>query len=120
MKSGFLRNILYSSVGLSLLFLAGCSSPKHAINFKIHTEPEGAHIIYRQDNNSWIYLGPTPLNVVEVIPEEQLEGNHTISLKAMRCGYLDQTREWSGDLVVREIEEKGVIFWAPRLIKNDE
>ena len=34
---------------MSLLLLTGCSTVKHAANFKIHTEPEGAHIIYQQD-----------------------------------------------------------------------
>ena len=114
----FCKLLLLSGV-MSLLMLTGCSS-KLAVNFKVHTEPEGAHVVYQQDNYSWIYLGVTPLDVVEVISEEQLGGNHTISIKAMRCGYLDQTKEWSGKSLVREVEEKGIIFWTPRLIENNE
>jgi len=105
---------------MSLLMLTGCSSAKHAVNFKIHTEPEGAHIIYQQDGGAWIYLGLTPLDVVNVIPEDKLKSAHTSTLRAMRCGYLDQTKEWSGDSLVREVEEKGIIFWTPRLIKNNQ
>jgi len=105
---------------MSLLLLTGCSTVKHAANFKIHTEPEGAHIIYQQDGGSWIYLGLTPLDVVNVISEDKLKDTNTFSMRAMRCGYLDQTKEWSGDSLVREVEEKGIIFWTPRLIKNNE
>lgn len=112
------KMLLLSSV-MSLLILTGCSS-KLAVNFKVHTEPEGAHVVYQQDNYSWIYLGVTPLDVVEVMSKEQLGGNHTISIKAMRCGYLDQKKEWSGKSLAREVEEKGIIFWTPRLIENNQ
>jgi hypothetical protein len=38
----------------------------------------------------------------------------------MRCGYLDQEKQWTGEALVDEIEEKGEVFWTPRLIKNVE
>lgn len=113
------KMLLFAGV-LSLLMLSGCSSTKLAANFKIHSEPEGAFIIYQQDEGSWIYLGLTPLDAVNVIPEDELKAAHKFSLRAMRCGYLDQTKEWSGDSLVSEVEEKGIIFWTPRLIKNNQ
>ena len=104
---------------VSFLVLTGCSS-KHSVNFKIHTEPEGAHVIYRHNSQPWIYLGVTPLDAIEVLHEENLEDNSTISIKAMRCGYLEQVKEWKGETLLEEVEEKGIIFWTPRLIKNTE
>jgi len=103
---------------MSVAFLSGCSSKQTAVNFKIHTEPEGAHIVYRMDNQSWIYLGITPLNVIETLSGDQLDADHTIALRAMRRGYLEQIKEWSGSEIEEEIETKGMIFWTPRLIKD--
>ena len=101
-----------------LLLSAGCSS-KHAVNFKIHTEPEGAHVVYRQNTGSWIYLGITPLDIVEIMKEEKLE-NSKFSLKTMRCGYLEQVKEWTGEELLEEVQNEGVVLWTPRLIKDTE
>lgn len=119
MKKHYFCNLLPLPLLCCLVVLPGCSS-KHPVNFKVHTEPEGAHVIYRQDNASWIYLGLTPLDVVEVMSGEALESDHTVSLRTMRCGYLDQTKEWSGDELQRDLDEKGNILWTPRLIKNSQ
>jgi hypothetical protein len=119
MNLGLLSKIILTSVVLGFFVLTGCSS-RQPINLNIHTEPEGAFIIYRVDSNDWIYLGMTPLNAVEVISEEKLAGDHTFTIKAMRYGYLDQAKEWAGDAVLSENEAKGMIFWTPRLIKNTQ
>lgn len=110
-----IQKLLMICTAISLLALTGCSS-KQAINFNVHTEPEGAHIVYQQDNSQWIYLGVTPVNLIEEISG----GDNTITLKAMRCGYLEQAKEWSGEELQRESEEKGMIFWTPRLIKDTQ
>jgi hypothetical protein len=119
MKTGIMAKIGLLIACLGLLSLNGCASNQQ-INLNIHTEPEGAHIIYRLDNNRWTYLGATPLDTVEIIHEDELKGNHTFSMKAMRCGYLDQAKEWTGDELLEENDNKGMIFWTPRLIKNTE
>ncbi len=111
----------YLIIPFALVFailVNGCSSKQAAVNFKVHTEPEGAHIVYRQDNSSWIYLGITPLNVIEIIPSDKLNDDHIITLRAMRRGYLEQVKEWSGDELEEQLESKGMIFWTPRLIKD--
>lgn len=120
MKNGrYVGPLLMSLLVVLVALMTGCSS-KQPVNFKVHTEPEGAHVIYRQDNLSWIYLGITPLDVVEILADEKLKKEHTISLKVMRYGYLDQVKEWSGKDLEREVKQKGLIFWTPRLIKNTE
>jgi hypothetical protein len=119
MRTGLIKQVLPITAVVFLMALAGCSS-KQSINFKIHTEPEGAHVIIRQDKSRWTYLGVTPLDVVEIFPGDLLEKNNTISLKAMRCGYFEQVKEWTGEQLEQENEEKGRIFWTPRLIKDTQ
>ncbi len=120
MKHGrYVRSLAIFGIIILIAVLTGCSS-RQPVNFKVHTEPEGAHVIYRQDNLSWIYLGITPLDAVEIIPSERLSKEHTISLKVMRCGYLDQAKEWTGADLEREVKQKGQVFWTPRLIRSAE
>lgn len=119
MKTGIISKFGLIVALLGMLSLVGCASNQQ-INLKVHTEPEGAHIIYRVDNSRWVYLGVTPLDIVETIHEDELKDNHTFSMKAMRCGYLEQGKEWKGDDLLEENDGKGMIFWTPRLIKNNE
>lgn len=119
MKTGIKAKLGLIVAVLGLLTLNGCASNQQ-INLKVHTEPEGAHVVYRVDNSRWIYLGVTPLDTIEVIHEDELKDDHTFSMKAMRCGYLEQGKEWTGDALLEENDSKGMIFWTPRLIKNTE
>lgn len=105
---------------LALFLLLGGCSGKHPIDVKIHTEPEGAHIIYSVDNMEWIYLGVTPLEAVQVLDEDELEDGQTFTLKAMRCGYLNQSKQWTADKLYRENKAEGKVLWTPRLIRAVE
>ena len=116
MKNNMMRNLLTAAVVCGVFAFSGCSS-KQSIKFNVHSEPEGAHMIYQSDDSPWIYLGVTPLDVVEVLSGDQLEDDATVTLKVMRCGYLEQAKEWTGEELQQENEEKGMIFWTPRLIK---
>jgi hypothetical protein len=113
------RNILWPILMLLVVSVTACSTTNR-LTLKVHTEPEGAHIVYQLDRSSWIYLGVTPLETIEVFDDSQIEGEHSFTLKAMRYGYLDQTKEWTGEKLLLENEEQGMIFWTPRLIKNIE
>lgn len=119
MKTRLMKQLLTLYVVVFLMALTGCSS-KNAINFNVHSEPEGAHIIYQKDNSPWIYLGVTPLDVIEIFPKDQLEDDNSVTLKAMRCGYLEQAKEWTGEELEEENDKKGRIFWTPRLIKDTQ
>lgn len=119
MKTGIMAKFWLMAAVVGALSLNGCASNQQ-INLKVHTEPEGAHIVYRVDNNHWMYLGATPLDTIEIIHEDELRDDHTFSMKAMRNGYLDQGKEWTGDDLLEENDTKGMIFWTPRLIKNTE
>lgn len=119
MKIRCLQNILFSAAIAITLSMTACSTTNR-INLKIHTEPEGAHIVYQLDQNRWTYLGVTPLESIEMLSDDEIQGNHSFTLKAMRCGYIDQTKEWTGDSLLLEHGDQGMIFWTPRLIKNTE
>lgn len=102
--------------------LSSCAS-KEAINLKIHTDPEGSHIVYRvvqedvRENPQWTYLGVTPYQGITLIDSGAFDDDDTISFKVMRHGYLDQTREWTGGQFMEEYEKNDVLFWTPRLVK---
>lgn len=118
--SGFKR-FLYSFCFVSaVLLLASCAS-KEAINVKIHTDPEGSHIVYRVESDMdepWIYLGVTPYQGVTVMDSSSFGDDSTITFKVMRHGYLDQVKKWTGEQFFEEYEAEGQLFWAPRLVKS--
>ncbi len=108
---------------LALLVLSSACSPSvRTVRFKVNSEPEGAHVVYRvlgddvPCQGQWIYLGNTPLRSVRRYSDEQLEHIGKITLKVMRRGYYDQVREWDGPSFLEEAEGRGVIFWTPELV----
>lgn len=106
-------------VVLFLFMLGGCSST-HLINYNIHSEPEGAHVIYSVDSIQWIYLGVTPIDTVQLLDEKELKDDETFTLRAMRCGYLEQSKQWTVKSLLDENHDNGQVFWAPRLIRAAE
>ncbi|PIE60123.1 MAG: hypothetical protein CSA32_00255 [Desulfobulbus propionicus] len=109
---------------LAVLTMSGCSAKVVSVNFKINSQPEGAHIVYQATGQElpggdrWIYLGTTPLVGVHQFSKKQFKKTEKITMKVMHYGYLDQKREWNGDTFREEAEERGVIFWTPKLIPN--
>ncbi len=117
------RRAALVACGLLVLSLlaGGCSPSVKTVRFKVNSEPEGAHVVYRVQGGvpcqgQWIYLGNTPLRSVRQFSEEQLENIGRITLKVMRRGYYDQVREWDGPSFLEEAEGRGVIFWTPELV----
>ncbi len=107
---------------LALVMLTGCSSATKTVKLKIHSQPEGAYIVYKVTGSEipcagkWIYLGNTPFRGIHQFNEDDLENADKITLKVMRQGYTDQIIEWDGPGFWDEAVEKGVIFWTPELI----
>jgi len=105
------------------LLLSSCAS-KEAVQMKIHTDPEGSHIVYRVADDydtgdaPWIYLGVTPYQGVTQINSSSFDKGDTITFKVMRHGYLDQVKKWSGAQFQEEYEREGMLFWAPQLVKS--
>lgn len=111
-------------LGLGVL-VSSCSSSQ-AVNFKIHTDPEGSHVVYRISQSDgakateWIYLGVTPYKGVTLFNGDALEDESTISIKVMQNGYLDQIKEWNGEQFLEEYENEGLIFWTPHLVRSSQ
>jgi len=118
----FARMAVMAGMSLVLATLVSCAS-KEAVNLKIHTDPEGSHIVYRvveqepEEDAQWIYLGLTPYQGLTLFDEEAFDDESTISFKVMRHGYLDQVREWNGEQFWAEYERENLLFWAPHLVK---
>ncbi|MEJ2133723.1 MAG: hypothetical protein P8X86_00595 [Desulfofustis sp.] len=117
------KHVLILAWFAAAAFLLSSCASKEAVKIKIHTDPEGSHIVYRvaddyrSDDPPWIYLGVTPYQGVTQINSSSFEQADTITFKVMRHGYLDQVKKWSGDQFQEEYEREGMMFWAPRLIK---
>jgi hypothetical protein len=112
----FARMAVMAGMCLVLATLVSCAS-KEAVNLKIHTDPEGAHVVYRVGDTQWTYLGLTPYQGLTLFDEEAFDDESTISFKVMRHGYLDQVREWNGEQFWAEYERENLLFWAPHLVK---
>jgi len=101
------------------LLLTSCAS-KEPINVKIHTDPEGSHVVYRVESDldePWIYLGVTPYQGVTFMDSASFDGHSSITFKVMRHGYLDQVKKWTGQQFYDEYESEGQLLWTPRLVK---
>lgn len=115
-----IRHLLYCFCFVAAASLLTSCASKEAINVKIHTDPEGSHIVYRvesEPDEPWIYLGVTPYQGVTVMESGAFAESSTISFKVMRHGYLDQVKKWTGTQFYNEYEAQGQLFWAPRLVK---
>jgi hypothetical protein len=99
------KHVLILAWFAAAAFLLSSCASKEAVKIKIHTDPEGSHIVYRVADD---YRSDDP---------SSFEQADTITFKVMRHGYLDQVKKWSGDQFQEEYEREGMMFWAPRLIK---
>ncbi len=116
------RKFFLPAALITLVMLTACSSATKTVKLKIHSQPEGAYIVYKVTGaeipcgGEWIYLGNTPFRGVHQFNEDELEDADKITIKVMRQGYADQIIQWDGPGFWDEAVEKGVIFWAPELI----
>lgn len=123
--SGIRQGILLALVGGAVI-MAGCSSKTASVRFKVNSEPEGAHVLYKATGKNlpcgdrWVYLGNTPLRGVHQFNEKELEDTKKITMKVMHNGYHEQQIEWDGPSFWEEAEGRGVIFWTPEMIPVSE
>lgn len=108
-------------MGVTLGMLSGCASVQN-IPMTVQSDPLGAHVLYQvrgavAGSGDWIYLGVTPVDVNRAISSKNLNDADAFILRIVKEGYLDQVREWSGAALSQEIDDKGRVFWNPRLVK---
>lgn len=113
-----------AGVAGSLLFFTACSSTK-VIPMVIQSDPLGADVVYQvrstesKKTGDWIYLGKTPLEVNRKHHKDMLDDSHTFVFRAFKEGYLDQTKELRGSDLEDEEDDKGHMFWNPRLVPSE-
>lgn len=107
-----------------LLFLSACSSNK-VIPMVIQSDPLGADVVYQvrstktNTTGDWIYLGKTPLEVNRKHAKDKLDDSHAFVFRVFKDGYLEQTKEWRGSDLEEEEDDKGHMFWNPRLVPSE-
>ena len=106
-----------------LAILAGCASSE-SVPFSIQSDPLGGHVIYqvntkdRGASTDWIYLGKTPIDIKRQVKRRDLAKAEAFRIKVFKNGYHDQIRDWNGDEIKEEIDEKGHLCWNPKLVPD--
>ena len=105
---------------LAVFVLAGCSSIRE-VPFTVSSDPPGSYVLLqtlvpKSDMYDWVYLGTTPLVVNRPMDFKALKKAETVTLKAMKEGYFEQTKSWSWKGFADESKKKGGISWDPHLV----
>ena len=113
---------ILSAISMLLLF-SSCSSTPKTVPLKVYSEPAGGYVIYRVDSNSdvdapWVYLGTTPLESSLQIEKALAKDARKLSVRVMKEGYFDISKDWEPEKVKADIEERKMIFWNPSLIEH--
>ncbi len=116
------RFVSFLAALLAFSLLSACASRVAPVRFKVNSEPEGAYVLYQIQGaeidcaGKWVYLGNTPLQGMHQFDRKQLQSGDKITLRVMQQGYMDQSKEWTGNSFYEEAKGKGVIFWTPEMI----
>jgi len=113
MKSFY--RLLYPLCGA--LAVSACSSIE-PVKITVHSDPPGSYVVMQERGGEWIYLGNTPLMVVRKMDLDAVESSTGVQFKVMKEGYFEQVKQWGGPPFVKEFEQKGGIFWNPRLVPS--
>lgn len=101
---------------------AGCATSKN-IPMMVNSDPLGAQVLLQIKgeeikNSDWVYLGNTPLNIQRVIQKAHLNDKHTLVIRVMKEGFIDQSKEFSGSNVNDVASDGERLFWNSVLIKG--
>jgi hypothetical protein len=72
------------------------------------------------DSSDWIFVGNTPLSTTRSLSQRELQSAESVTIRIMKEGYFDQSKQWSPKSLLGEEEEKGMVFWNPRLVRSSE
>ncbi len=108
----------------AIVLSAACAGSSTMVPITIQSAPLGGHVTYQLPSSSeggstdWIYLGKTPIDIKQNVDRRQLKKAQAFRVKIFKNGYHDQIRDWSEDEIEAEVDEKGHIFWNPKLVPN--
>lgn len=112
-----------ASAILMLTLLSACGGTK-SVPMTIQSEPLGAHVTYQVHSalegttQDWSYLGTTPLDIKRKISTKQLRRAQAFRVRVLKDGFSDQVRDWNGKEINEEIDEKGHVYWNPKLVPS--
>lgn len=102
---------------LAVLAASACSSIE-PVKITVHSDPPGGYVVMQQKSDDWIFLGNTPLVVVRQMDLDEVESSSGVLIKVMKEGYFEQSKQWGGPPFIKENDQKGGIFWNPRLVPS--
>ncbi|MFC1665074.1 hypothetical protein ACFL17_05520 [Pseudomonadota bacterium] len=120
------RWLKYAVLIAVAVILGACASNAKVVSLPISVQshPLGAYVLLQVRNpdslnkDDWIFVGNSPVTVTREYHKGVFEKTHSIRIKIVKEGYFSQTKEWSGDSLEKETEEKGKVFWNPKLVKQ--
>lgn len=109
---------------LATTLFAGCATSKN-IPMMVNSDPLGAQVLFQVKGEEvkqadWVYLGNTPLNIQRVISKAYLNDEHTVVIRVMKEGFIDQTKEFSGSNVNDVASDGERLFWNSVMIKGGQ
>ena len=120
-----LRTSALSIIILLMALAAGCASTS-TVPFTIQSDPLGAYVLLQiksskfGDSSDWIFVGNTPLSTTRPLSNRQLQSAESVTIRVMKDGYFDQSKQWNPKSLLDEQKEKGMVFWNPRLVRSSE
>ena len=119
------RSLALSIIVLLMALATGCASTR-AVPFTIQSDPLGAYVLLQikssqiGDSSDWIFVGNTPLSTTRSLSDRQLRSAESVTIRVMKEGYFDQSKQWNPNSLLVEKKEKGMVFWNPRLVRSSE
>lgn len=109
----------------AVLLLSACAGNSAVtVPITIQSDPLGGHVTYQLPpgvdggSTDWIYLGKTPIDLDQPVDKGRLEEARSFRVKVFKDGYNEQVRDWSEQEIEDAIDEKGHIFWNPKLVPH--
>lgn len=124
MKIQTMTNFKIIPIAALTMLLAACGGGSTLVPITVQSDPLGGHVTYQlppgADGGStdWIYLGETPIDLQQSVDKRKLKQAQAFRVKVFKDGYSDQIRDWSEDDIEAAVDEKGHIFWNPKLVPD--
>ena len=108
-------------LSLSVL-LTACATGPVTVPITVQSDPLGSHVIYKLPSTAegvsgdWVYLGKTPIDLRQVVDGDELKKAQAFRVKEFKDSFNDQFRDCSEYEIEAAIDERGHIFWNPKLV----
>ncbi len=118
-----MKNIKIITLIFIASFLTACGGVKN-VPIKVQSDPLGSYVTYQIQaaakgaDSDWVFLGKTPIDIKHRIDKKQFKKAGAFRLRVMKEGYNEQIRDWTRKEIKDEIDERGSLFWNPKLVPS--